>query len=248
MLNPLAGRASTELRALRDRLNRGLEALPLPDWLRPALGATHSVAAYRAARREAFETLDAAIDHVGDAVDFDLLRFLEGGTRLRAALRGGVGLAGFLRGPVERASGGVRVDVTGHSKGGALSIACAQWLADSQGDALDLASAWDPDRKSVVRCFSFAGPTPGNAAFAARVDSVLGARCPRVANALDPVPNAWAVRDADPQLCIERIPALYEPDQAPPAALRDLAPVVADDVRPLRYGHTGANTSALVAQ
>lgn len=88
----------------------------------------------------------------------------------------------FLERTVER---GAEVTVIGHSKGGALALAMALWLAEG----------WAGGGRADVRCFTFAGPTAGNAAFAARYDAVLGARTRCIVNRRDIVPQAWAVDD-----------------------------------------------------
>src|SRR5262249_17724442 len=85
-------------------------------------------------------------------------------------------LLSFLNRTVED---GDTVVVTGHSKAGALATAAALWLDES------LAC-----RKNV-QCFSFAGPTAGNAAFVERYNARLQGRTRRIGNPLDVVPQAW---------------------------------------------------------
>jgi hypothetical protein len=72
--------------------------------------------------------------------------------------------------------------VTGHSKGGALAAATALWLDETWADA----------KKVRIECFSYAGPTPGNSAFAERYNKRLASRTRRIVNSLDVVPQAWA--------------------------------------------------------
>jgi hypothetical protein len=79
------------------------------------------------------------------------------------------------------------VVVTGHSKGGALAIAAALWLAET----------WAPARQAEVECYSFAGPTAGNAAFAQRYNARLGNRTRRIVNPRDVVPQAWVPENLD---------------------------------------------------
>src|SRR5262245_1838210 len=67
----------------------------------------------------------------------------------------------------------LEVIVTGHSKGGALAPAVALWLKDALDSGREDES-WDPSRRARVRCHAFAGPTPGNEAFAARIGEKLG--------------------------------------------------------------------------
>src|SRR5581483_2631925 len=76
--------------------------------------------------------------------------------------------------------------VTGHSLGGGLAPVLAAWLAWRFGDA------------SRLKVYTFAAPSPGNAAFAAYFNRLF--RDPtgktstayRIYNTLDLVPNAWA--------------------------------------------------------
>jgi hypothetical protein len=118
----------------------------------------------------------------------------------------------------------VEVIVTGHSKGGALAPALALWLKDAQnGD-----EGWDPSGRSEVGCVTFAAPTPGNAAFARRIDAVLGERHQRIVNTNDVVTHAWA---ADQLL---EIPALFGRRSQPFTRLID---VVARDTKDLQYQH-----------
>ncbi|HLX36481.1 MAG TPA: hypothetical protein VKR29_01730, partial [Candidatus Binataceae bacterium] len=72
------------------------------------------------------------------------------------------------------------VYVIGHSKSGALAPAFAQWL-------WDIAQHWDPTQKAKLQVFTFAGPTPGNKAFADhyKIDET------RVFNTNDVVPHVW---------------------------------------------------------
>src|SRR5204862_315765 len=118
----------------------------------------------------------------------------------------------------------VEVIVTGHSKGGALAPALALLLKDTQGDD----DGWDPSAQSAVGCVTFAGPTPGNAAFARRIDSGLGGRHERIANTNDVVTHAWA---ADELL---EIPALFGQRSQP---FTTLIAVVARDTKDLHYQH-----------
>jgi hypothetical protein len=74
--------------------------------------------------------------------------------------------------------------VTGHSKGGALAVALALWLADAKtaaGGAL---------KNAKVKCYSYAGPMSGDQAFAdhalRQLDTIQ-----RIVVDRDVVPRAW---------------------------------------------------------
>jgi hypothetical protein len=88
-------------------------------------------------------------------------------------------LLDFLQGQVNQYSSGLRLDVTGHSLGGALSPVLALWLHETL--------TGNPQ----ISVFPLAGPTPGNADFAAYYDSVLGSSTRRLWNPFDIVPRAW---------------------------------------------------------
>jgi hypothetical protein len=94
-------------------------------------------------------------------------------------------LTTFLTAEAQKAyPSGLQLHVTGHSLGGALSPTLALWLHDNQ-------STWDPQGKAVISVYPLAGPTPGNAAFAAYYSSALGATTNRLWNPFDVVPLAW---------------------------------------------------------
>lgn len=106
----------------------------------------------------------------------------------------------------------LEVIVTGHSKGGALAPAVALWLKEALHSGLD-DECWDPTRRAVVRCHAFAGPTPGNDAFAARIDGVLGDDHHHLRNKNDVVTHAWQTNE------LQQIPGLYGARTAPFGAL-----------------------------
>jgi Lipase (class 3) len=93
-------------------------------------------------------------------------------------------LVNFLTAEAVASSPGLRVNVTGHSLGGALAPTLALWLHDTQ-------STWDPQGKAHFEVYPLAGPTAGNAAFAAYYDSVFGEATYRMWNPFDVVPLAW---------------------------------------------------------
>jgi Lipase (class 3) len=139
---------------------------------------------------------------------------------------GKLDLLTFLRAQSENTSQPLEVTVTGHSKGGALAPVVALWLKEAL--ASDQAECWDEKRNAHVRCYAFAGPTPGNAAFADRIDAVLGQDCQQFINTNDVVPHAFAAAD------LAQIPALYG------KRTEALAPIVDNLIRtlnPIAYRH-----------
>lgn len=130
-----------------------------------------------------------------------------------AARTGAVDLMTFLAMRASRnPTPPLEVIVTGHSKGGALAPAVALWLKEALHSGLD-DECWDPTRRAVVRCHAFAGPTPGNEAFAARIDGVLGDDHHHLRNMNDVVTHAWQTDE------LQQIPALYGARTAPFGAL-----------------------------
>lgn len=95
-------------------------------------------------------------------------------------------LTGFL-GEQSAAHPALRIDVTGHSLGGALSPALALWLADTE-------ARWNRGTTSAdFAVYPLAGPTLGNADFAGYYDSRLGSATHRMQNPCDVVPRFWNV-------------------------------------------------------
>jgi hypothetical protein len=86
----------------------------------------------------------------------------------------GVRLADFLAAEA-REHPGLRVEVTGHSLGGALAPTLALWLADTKPD-------WDPSGQARIATYPLAGPTAGNAHFAAYSDARIGEATVRIHN------------------------------------------------------------------
>ncbi|MFT5312658.1 MAG: hypothetical protein ACI8Z9_001138, partial [Paraglaciecola sp.] len=73
--------------------------------------------------------------------------------------------------------------VTGHSLGGALAPVLALWLKDIQDTQLT--------RGVHISCIAFAGPSPGNRAFAEYFNQRMAKDFQRIANSLDIVTFAW---------------------------------------------------------
>jgi hypothetical protein len=102
---------------------------------------------------------------------------------------------------------GMKLVVSGHSLGGALSPTLALWLHDVR-------ILWDLLGEVALSTMPTAGPTAGNSAFAAYSDSKLSIT--RFANAIDVVPHAWQASD------LAEIPTLYVPYIEPDDAINDL--------------------------
>ena len=122
--------------------------------------------------------------------------------------RGELDLLTFLQSQAAAATRPLDVTVTGHSKGGALAPTVALWLADALRSGA-AGEAWDVKGNAHVSCHAFAGPTPGNAAFAQRLDAMLGAAHHHLRNTNDIVTHAWQ----DDEL--RQIPSLYDKRSAP---------------------------------
>ena len=101
-----------------------------------------------------------------------------------------------------------KVYVTGHSLGGLMTPVFSLWLAQELwSDGADGMPA--PCAGVQLEPISFAGPTPGNEAYARCVEQELGkfgGGLQRIQNPLDLVPYAWA-RDT-----VKIVPYLYGPD------------------------------------
>jgi hypothetical protein len=147
---------------------------------------------------------------------------------------GGPDLITFLARRAETSAVPLEVALTGHSKGGALAQAVALWLEEARCSD-DPAERWDAGRGARVTAYSFAGPTPGNEAFADRLEQRLGAELHHLRNTNDMVTRAWAVAD------LERIPGLYGSRSA---VFAPLLPGVLDDVGPLKYRHARTDVPA----
>jgi hypothetical protein len=93
----------------------------------------------------------------------------------------GVSLQDFLA--AQAIGSNADIFVTGHSLGGCLTTVLAPWLLAQLGVA---------GYQGVIRPYTYAAPTAGNAAFASWFDSQFeAAGATRVVNSLDIVPMAW---------------------------------------------------------
>jgi hypothetical protein len=146
----------------------------------------------------------------------------------------GLDLLTFLADEAHAAGEPLDVVVTGHSKGGALAAVVALWLRELLVSP-DPVERWDGGRGARVACHAFAAPTPGNAAFAVRIDAVLGPDHHHLRNMNDVVTHAWQVDE------LEQIPELYAPRRT---VLEVLIPVITSKVKPIDYrqARTGVTT------
>jgi hypothetical protein len=147
---------------------------------------------------------------------------------------GGLDLLTFLKTEADQSRDALEVTVTGHSKGGALAPAMALWLNEAL-NSQDTGERWDERRHAQVHCHAFAGPTPGNSAFAARIEAQLGNRHRHLRNMNDLVTHAWQVDE------LQQIATLYG-DRC--QRIAPLVPDVVESVRSLDYRHatTGVTT------
>jgi hypothetical protein len=145
----------------------------------------------------------------------------------------GLDLLTFLADEAHAAGEPLDVVVTGHSKGGALAAVVALWLRDLLVSP-DAVERWDGGRGARVACHAFAAPTPGNAAFADRIDAVLGSDHRHLRNMNDVVTHAWQVDE------LEQIPELYAPRRT---VLETLIPVIASRIKPIGYRQARAGVT-----
>ncbi len=197
------------------------------------------------AARRARDRFDRHFHRAAGALQVDLLHVMEGIERFESMLTPGEGILHFLRQEARAAeeSGGDPLDVfvTGHSKGGALAPVVAQWLSDERRTR---SGGWNRALDARVHCYAYAGPTPGNRAFARLVDRTLGTRGHRFSNRHDLVPHAWAVPSEhfEPHLDMEQVPELLrtELDASPKTIqlLKEVNDHLISSVAPLDYAHT----------
>jgi hypothetical protein len=141
-------------------------------------------------------------------------------------------LVTFLAAQAAASAVALDVSVTGHSKGAALAQTVALWLRE----ALDQPDErWDAGRGARVACHAFAGPTAGNAAFAARLEARLGQDHHHLRNRHDVVTHAWQSDE------LRQIPTLYGRRTA---LFEGMIASIVNDVGPLDYrqARTGVRT------
>ncbi len=145
----------------------------------------------------------------------------------------GQGIAAFLAGQVAvNAPRTTTIHVTGHSLGGALSPVLALWLADTTSD-------WDPEGRSTLQVTPFAGPTQGDADFAAYYDRRLGATTTRFHDAIDIATLVWNAT------AMAEIPTLYLPVAKPDEAEKLALDLLIDGVKHKDYQQIDADQPPL---
>jgi hypothetical protein len=176
-------------------------------------------------------------DHGGTvltaAAEAQVRRQFEALQKGAAEVADGQSLVEFLAAASQK-DGPLEIVVTGHSKGGALAPALALWLKDTQR-AHAGRDGWDASGRSLIECVTFAGPTPGNRAFAARIDAELGPRHRRIVNTNDFVTHAWETTQ------LRQLSGLYSQRSAP---LARLLQSVASETESLDYQHASTGVLA----
>ena len=148
----------------------------------------------------------------------------------------GVGLLELLGNLADTHGDDLELVVTGHSKGGALAPALALFLSDTQRNEeipVRRHYQWNPGHRAKVSCYAFAGPTPGNSAFASYFNQQLGRQFYRYTNNLDIVTLAWHSEQ------LRTIAGVYGDSVTAPPGLDLFFGEMADEVEELDYSHPG---------
>ncbi len=192
------------------------------------------LAARLSLRRQLITLLDASFDKVADDAPVAIL--MPGYDELVRDQPPGIGLLELLGNLAARHGGSLELCVTGHSKGGALAPALALFLSDTQNsDKIPVPGhyQWNPHGKADIHCYAFAGPTPGNTAFAEYFNAQLGRNFYRYANKLDLVTSAWQSEQ------LRNIADIFGDAISAPPGLDLLFSQMADEVADMDYCHPG---------
>lgn len=187
-----------------------------------------------ALRRQLVTMLDIALDAVADDAPVAIL--MPGRDELLQDQAPGIGLLELLGNLAARHGEALELFVTGHSKGGALAPALALFLSDTQDSDRVRVPAhyqWNPDHKAAISCYSFAGPTPGNSAFADYFNEQLGRSFYRYANKRDLVTQAWQSEQ------LRATPGIFGDAVSAPPGLELLFKQMAAEVSDMDYSHPG---------
>ena len=195
-----------------------------------------NVADRLALRQQLVTMLDISLDAVADDAPVAIL--MPGRDELLQDQAPGIGLLELLGNLAARHGEALELFVTGHSKGGALAPALALFLSDTQdGDRVSVPAhyQWNPDNEAAISCYSFAGPTPGNSAFADYFNSQLGRSFYRYANKRDLVTQAWQSEQ------LLRTTDIFGDAISAPPGLELLFKQMAAEVTDMDYSHPGEN-------
>ena len=185
-------------------------------------------------RQQMVSLLDASLDTVAD--DAPVAMLMPGPDELSQEQPPGIGLLELLGNLAAGHGDSLELFVTGHSKGGALAPALALFLSDTQNsDKISVPShyQWNPHGKATIHCYSFAGPTPGNSAFADYFNQQLGRNFYRYANKLDLVTHAWHSAQ------LRKTGGIFGDAISAPPGLDLLFNQMADEVADMDYCHLG---------
>jgi hypothetical protein len=184
-------------------------------------------------RKRLIKSLDKSMEPFAEAPVSMLMPGLD---ELSKKKQSGVGLLALLANLAELHGDALELFVTGHSKGAALAPALALFLSDTQRNEqipVRRHYQWNPNHKARIYCYAFAGPTPGNTAFASYFNQQLGRDFYRYTNKLDIVTLAWQSEQ------LRTISKVYGDSVKNLPGLDLLFSEMADEVEDLDYCHPG---------
>lgn len=184
-------------------------------------------------RKRLIKSLDKTLEPFAEAPVSMLMPGLD---ELSKKRKSGIGLLELLANLAETHGDALELFVTGHSKGGALAPALALFLSDTQrNDQIPVRRhyQWNPNFKARIYCYAFAGPTPGNTAFAKHFNEQLGKDFYRYSNKLDIVTLAWQSEQ------LRTISGVYGDSVKNLPGLDLVFSEMADEVEDLDYCHPG---------
>ena len=232
--------AYERIRRLSGKLLNYQRLWGIAEWLTGRVGAAmgdmlrvESIARMISLRQRLIETLDSSLQKF---VEVPVAMLSPGLEELAGKRRPGIGLLELLGNLAAIHGDELELYVTGHSKGGALAPALALFLDDTQrNDEIPVRRhyRWNPASRAAIHCFAFAGPTPGNTAFAEYFNRHLGRRFYRYGNQLDIVTHAW---QSDR---LRGLAGIFGESATPPPGLELVFGEMAEEVERLDYTHPG---------
>jgi hypothetical protein len=232
--------AYDRIRRLSGRLLRYQRLWGIAEWLTGRVGTAmgdmlrlESIARMISLRQRLIRALDDSLERFAEVPVAMLSPGLE---ELAGKQLPGIGLLELLGNLAAIHGDGLELFVTGHSKGGALAPALALFLNDTQRNEeipVRRHYRWNPGSRAAIHCYAFAGPTPGNTAFAEYFNRHLGRRFYRYANQMDIVTHAW---QSDR---LRRLADIYGESVTPLPGLTPVFGEMADEVERLDYTHPG---------